>query len=457
MIDCNHRQVSHNLSLIIIIGSIFSNTNNNTLKLKIEGLPTNYNIILKDDMNDTYNISTNQIEVVFNWDKNETDGIVITNINNMKTIFIQFESSSIKNSIIFSNEYYKLYPIYETLNFKKINELYILNGLQFDPYTYTQKPLDFYNYNNNSSNNLYQLSNTVVIIPYLQILNLKTCKKNLTQKYGEIIDCPDILPLLTQSEYDKKLKDQYIDIQNDILLANIERCKTVTYMTKSCDPYFNVMDPCQTPFQKNPYEKTSWNKFQLWWINNNIKSFDSCPVSPCKSDCETGYIAERLYNLKVIIINGGPDDLIISDPKGIYSKIDCEYKFKFETKIKLQIIPSPGYIVVSSIGCDRFVDNIAYINLISASVIRFYLKIIKYLLSIEVIGDGLIISTSHFGINCDGICEFEFQQNITISFRAIPKFEYYFVKWIGSDTSIDDICSITLNSSRTLKVEFNHI
>lgn len=364
MADCNIRNALYKEHLIIIAGNITSNINANHIEIKINNLPTDYKIILKDDLSDNYITTSNSILSTFNWAKNETDGIIVSDIDNFQDISIQFiNSSSIKNSYIFSNEFNVKFDISETIYLKKINNEYLLNNSQFIPYINFQSPIEFYNYNTKYSLNNYQLPEAVIIFLYLQNLSLYDCN----YKEDHISICPEILPLLTQSEYDKQLKDYNDKIKNDLILKNIDRCNILSYMAINCNPCLNPMESC--PIIK----KTNWSKyhesFPLWWVNKNIKTFKSCELS---SECQE--VCEIDYTLKIIIFNGGPNDLIISNPKGIYSKINCEYKFKSNQYIKIKFIPSPGYIIKTCIGCDRFIDNTAHINFTNSAVIRFYLK-----------------------------------------------------------------------------------
>ena len=86
----------------------------------------------------------------------------------------------------------------------------------------------------------------------------------------------------------------------------------------------------------------------------------------------------------------------------------------------------------------------------------FPLCVIDYMLTINLIGNGMVSSGS-IGINCGTDCNEDYAKDTVVYLTAMPEVEATFVDWNGCDTTNGNQCVVEMTGEREVTVTFNEI
>ncbi len=156
---------------------------------------------------------------------------------------------------------------------------------------------------------------------------------------------------------------------------------------------------------------------------------------------------------------GTGDGTVTSSPAGIDCGLDCSETYPPGTTVDL----TPSQDASSSFGgwsgCDSISGVVCSVTMnTSRTVTADFDYISPGTLSINKSGTGGgTITSSPVGIDCGIDCSEIYAPGTTVYLTSVPDISSSFGSWSGCDLVSGDVCSVTMNASRTVTVSFFHI
>ena len=159
-----------------------------------------------------------------------------------------------------------------------------------------------------------------------------------------------------------------------------------------------------------------------------------------------------LYNLTVQTVGSG---IVTTNPNGINCPDTCIHPFAYNQSVTLIANPNLGWefdkweldLISSNSSANIIMD--------SNKLVRAVFKQTEYVLTVNINGNGKVVSDDTH-IDCPDInCSHIYYYNDTLRLRAIPDIEHHFVNWTGSLTGTQDEQNILITNSITTTANFS--
>lgn len=143
---------------------------------------------------------------------------------------------------------------------------------------------------------------------------------------------------------------------------------------------------------------------------------------------------------------------IASDPIGIDCGSQCSGGFKTGTPVVLTATAAEGRRFVNWTGdCAASTSNRCTLDDKATAGANF--EILKHTVTIHKSGEGSVASSPE-GLNCGGVCAFDFPHGATVGLIATPGAGQIFQGWNGDCSGTDTVCVLTVNAPRDVSAAF---
>ncbi len=131
----------------------------------------------------------------------------------------------------------------------------------------------------------------------------------------------------------------------------------------------------------------------------------------------------------------------------------CSYNYNSGTQVTLTATAAQGYSFSNWSGCDSVQSNLCTVTMNNARTVTATFTADGYVLSVSKIGSGAVTS-SDGDINCGNICSYNYNSGTQVTLTATAAQGYSFSNWAGCDSVQSNICTVTMNSARTVTATF---
>ena len=195
-------------------------------------------------------------------------------------------------------------------------------------------------------------------------------------------------------------------------------------------------------------------------VGSDAFSNSTCTVVMKNSkDIVAVFVLNSLYTLTVIKSGEGT---VTSDISGINCGTICSYDFKAKTKVRLTAVPAAGYKFDGWSDYGNSKSRTIVMNRNEWVIARFVKISGHYAVTLGVVKTGSngsgSITSDPYGINCPDSCinaSALFVKNQSVILTATPPTGYG-VKWYGCSSSMGNVCTILMNTSKTITATFTN-
>jgi hypothetical protein len=158
------------------------------------------------------------------------------------------------------------------------------------------------------------------------------------------------------------------------------------------------------------------------------------------------------YTLSVT--KAGPGSgTVTSSPAGIDCGLDCSEPYTSGTIVTLTATPDVGSVFAGWSGDADCSDGAVTMYSDKTCTATFDLQ--TYTLSVTKAGPGSgTVTSSPAGIDCGLDCSEPYTNGTVVTLTATPDAGYYFGGWTGCDSPSENICTMTMDSDKTVTANF---
>ncbi|MBF0320836.1 MAG: hypothetical protein HQL01_13640 [Nitrospirae bacterium] len=195
------------------------------------------------------------------------------------------------------------------------------------------------------------------------------------------------------------------------------------------------------------------------WTGCDSSSGAECTVTMTSPKEVTAVFGNPMTD-QTLVVSGQGNGTITSSPSGINCGTQgssCYRTYALNTMVTLTATPdSTDYAFKSWDGCDSTNGSqCTVIMSTSKNVGAVFVQVSTYNVSVSKTGGGTVTS-SPMGLYCGTACSTKFGDNSTVVLTATADPGYGFSSWTGCDSSVDEQCTIKVNSdNRSLSVFFD--
>ena len=130
----------------------------------------------------------------------------------------------------------------------------------------------------------------------------------------------------------------------------------------------------------------------------------------------------------------------------------CSYNYVGGTQVTLTPTPSSGWAFAYWSGCDNVNNNVCTVTMNSAHNVTAVFTP-TYQLTVLRTGNGTVTSNDGY-INCGSTCSHLYWNGTVVVLTASPDPNWVFASWSGCDKVNGNVCTVTMNSVRTVTASF---
>ncbi|MHA2265851.1 MAG: InlB B-repeat-containing protein, partial [Candidatus Thorarchaeota archaeon] len=165
------------------------------------------------------------------------------------------------------------------------------------------------------------------------------------------------------------------------------------------------------------------------------------------------YVYLAKYRLDVNTAGTG-SGTVTSSPSGIDCGTDCSEDYSYGTSVTLTPTADTGSTFAGWSGDPDCDDGVITIDSGITCTATFDLQ--TFTLTADKAGSGTgSVTSSPSGIDCGADCSEDYLYGTVVTLTATPDNGYSFIGWIGCDLPSGNICDMTMDSNKTVTVEFS--
>src|SRR3989338_6170383 len=171
-------------------------------------------------------------------------------------------------------------------------------------------------------------------------------------------------------------------------------------------------------------------------------------------------IASTAFATSTLTVEAQGDGYVDSYPSGILCGAACVESYNTGTVMTLTAHPNEGATFAKWGGCDSFSGMVCTVGLESdRTVVATFSGEVKseYNLRVYRTGSPGVVRSDPFSIYCGSICvydEAKFDVGSVVNVIATPNPGYKFIEWSGDCSGTSPICTLTMDSGKTVTATF---
>lgn len=180
-------------------------------------------------------------------------------------------------------------------------------------------------------------------------------------------------------------------------------------------------------------------------------------IRPQGSHVDIG-MDEVVSNVGVLTVSkiGTGNGAITSNPAGINCGVDCSETYPPGTIVELTPDPDASSTFIGWTGCDSVSGDICTVTVNASRTVTATFDQAFHTLTANRIGTGTgTVSSNPGSISCGAICSDDYLQGTTVDLTPTADAGSLFAGWSGCDAVSGTVCSVLMNSSRTVTATFN--
>jgi uncharacterized repeat protein (TIGR02543 family) len=185
----------------------------------------------------------------------------------------------------------------------------------------------------------------------------------------------------------------------------------------------------------------------LWLLNGNA------PVKGEGDEMVIHSFSVQPFGLNLSVTTVGNGTVMSSD-----GTIDClplcSYNYPSGTPVTLTATPAAGWTFGSWSGCDSPNGNICSLTMNGARKVT--VTFLTDPLTVMKTGAGTVTSADG-NINCGNVCSAGYPNGTPVTLTATPAAGWAFGSWSGCDSVNGNVCSLIMNSARTVTAAFTQL
>ena len=130
----------------------------------------------------------------------------------------------------------------------------------------------------------------------------------------------------------------------------------------------------------------------------------------------------------------------------------CSHSYLGNTPVTLTAAPAQGWVFSSWTGCDQTSGNVCTLKMNNNRNVTAKFTM-GATLSVTVVGNGTVTSSDGH-INCGPTCSYLYKPGDQVVLTATPAQNWFFDSWAGCDSTLGNVCTVTMNSARTVTATF---